>query len=190
LDQPDSTNSPGNKNGGIVGRRLAKNFGWRIHEFAGCWRVADFSAARKLSAQGLWRLAAFFPAPTTVIAPLLNAWNVFKILQDTRAPWFPTIPSIVKGVILFHLIASAALTVGWSFVLVGMVRKKRWYPNGFAILCAASLVRSALQPGVTTQQWLALFFPCLIWTVYLFKSRRAKNTFVGVRAGDVARVFD
>jgi hypothetical protein len=73
--------------------------------------------------------------------------------------------------ILFHLIASAVLTVGWSVVLVAMVRKKRWYPKGFAILCAASLVRS----GVTTQQWLGWFFSCVIQAVYLFKSGLQAN---------------
>ena len=133
------------------------------------------------------------PAFQTLIAPLVYALIFFNFLQMTHAPWFSTNSSSNKGLILFNLTASAVLTVGWSFVLVAMVRKKRWYPRGFAILCAALLAVAAFQPGVPFQGPRALGFVAsviwtVIWIVYLFKSVRVKNTFD--TAGVIARVFD
>jgi hypothetical protein len=130
------------------------------------------------------------PAFQTLIAPLVYALIFFNFLQMTHAPWFSTNSSSNKGLILFNLTASAVLTVGWSFVLVAMVRKKRWYPKGYAILGAATLAGGLFLP-VTDQpflRWMIALFSYVIWTVYLFKSVRVKNTFG--RAGDIARVFD
>jgi hypothetical protein len=131
-----------------------------------------------------------FPAFNTLIAPLAQALIAFNFLQMTRATWFPTSPSSSKGLILFNLTASAVLTVGWSFVLVAMVRKKRWYPRAFAILAAASVACHGFLPGLPFQQWAIALFSYIIWTVYLFKSVSVKNTFVRDTAGVIARVFD
>jgi hypothetical protein len=135
------------------------------------------------------------PAFHTLTMPLFYAWSALDFLQETRAPSFST----YKGLILYNLTTSAVLTVGWSVVLVGMVRKKRWYPWGFAIVGAASLAYAAFQPGLpfSTISWIGragmagpfwdfwLYF-CYGWTVYLFKSVRVKNTFD--RAGVIGRV--
>jgi hypothetical protein len=128
------------------------------------------------------------PALQTLFGPLVYASLTFQFLQTTRAPSFPTIPSSNKGLILFSLIACAVLTVGWSFVLVAMVRKKRWYPRGYAILGAASLACGLFLPVTGQPRWIIALFSYVIWTAYLFTSVRVKNTFD--RAAVIARVFD
>jgi hypothetical protein len=126
------------------------------------------------------------PMLTTLVSPLLILRTIVETFPALETELSSGLRAFVIGEIVFNL----ALIVGWFFVAVQLFRHRRSFPGlfiamlavGFAGLLADAIIgvwAYAVEIGPEDYRDLARnVIALLIWTPYMAKSKRVRNTFI------------
>ncbi len=142
------------------------------------WRVAMHLSRTHPNRQGIggWLLVI---ALGVVLAPFILGWETLNAFR--YADWTGMEPSqIVMGRVLMGLLGG--LFVAWSiYNAVLFLTRHRWFPWAWlglsGLLTGVTAVMAIFDPDSRAGLFSLLYWT-VIWGAYLFRSRRAKNTFV------------